>query len=129
MSLDQAPIPREALPPGWGPADLRDDLVSYRRDRPRIELTAERTEATESHPALGLGRCWELRYLVPIGELTVSDSIGRVSTRAAALDALLDGMHLVHDVDEEATSPAEVESALEGISLAGEVPVRSTFEE
>lgn len=121
MSLDHHPIPLEALPPGWGPADNDDGYVAYRRPRPGIELIASRTEADRSHPSLGLGCYWELRYRLPVGEVSVTDTIGHVSTRSAALEGLLQCMHRVHERVEE-PDPVAVEAVLEDVSLGSAVP-------
>ncbi len=122
MPTDQPPIPHEALPPGWGPAEVRDEHVAYRHRQPQIELVAERTEANQSHPALGLCRCWELRYRHPIGELSITKSIGHVSTRRAAFEGLLESMNRIHEFVDDLHDPLEVRAALESVSLDSVVP-------
>ena len=125
MSPDQQPIPREALPPGWGPSELREGRFGYRRSRPPIELLADRTAADRSHPALGLERCWELRCRYSLGDRAITEALGRVSTRRAAVDGLLECMHRVHEVVDEPTDPREVLSALDDVSFSDFVPEAS----
>ncbi|WP_207586519.1 hypothetical protein [Halomontanus rarus] len=122
MPPDQNPIPRDELPPAWGLADHCDEYVEYRRNRPSIELIAAQTDADHSHPVLGLERCWELRYRYPIGEVPVSDSVGRVSTRHAALSGLLECMHRIHNRVEDLHDPLEIQAVLDGVSLGNVVP-------
>lgn len=128
MPIDQRPIPPEALPPGWGSADAGEGRLAYRRGRPAIELIAARTDADRSHPSLGLGRCWELRYRFPLGERSVSESIGRVSTRRAAIDGLLACMNRVHEAVDDPDDPIEVRAALRDVSLSDLVPGDRSFE-
>lgn len=122
MMPDQEPIPREALPPGWGPAAYDGERIAYRRCEPPVELIAAQTDADRSHPTLGLGRCWELRYRHTIGEFPVTERIGRVSTRSAALDGLLRCMHRVHERVERPSDTIAVRSVLEDVSLDDFVP-------
>ena len=122
MVPDQHPIPREALPPGWGPATHCDAEIVYRRTRPPIELIAAKTDADRSHPALGLERCWELRFHHLIGNFPIRESVGRVSTRSAALDGLLESMHRIHDHVENLENPLEIRRVLEEIPLGDRVP-------
>ncbi|WP_255169312.1 hypothetical protein [Natrononativus amylolyticus] len=124
MSADHSPIPREALPPGWGPAEVCDERYAYRRSRPSIELIAARRAGDHAHPGLGLGHCWELRYRHRVGELSVSESIGRVTTRGAALEGLLECMSRIHDGVEELCDPMEIEAALRRVSLENRLPER-----
>ncbi|QFU82091.1 hypothetical protein [Natronorubrum aibiense] len=122
MSPDYLPIPREELPPGWGPADCCDGTFAYRHGQPPIELVADRTSADQTHPGLGLSHCWELRYRYFFTDRTVSESIGRVSTRQAAIEGLLECMHTVHESVDEPTDHAEVRDALEGIRFSDVIP-------
>lgn len=124
MSTDHDAIPREALPPGWGPAEVRDDRLAYRRRRPPIEVIAALADADRTHPGLGLGRCWELRYRHPAAEPPATASIGRVSTRSAALEGLLECMNRLQEAAEEPRDPIEVRTVLEDVSLADFVPGR-----
>lgn len=121
MVPDQHPIPREALPPGWGPAECCEDHLAYRHARPPIELTANRT-AAESHPGLGLCHCWELQYRYSLGERSITESIGSVSTRRAAVEGLLECMTRVNERVEDPFDPIETQAVLEGIALADAVP-------
>lgn len=122
MPPDQPPIPREALPPGWGPIDCCDGCIEYRHGQPPIELVADRTSADCSHPGLGLCRYWELRYRFSLGDWTVSESIGRVSNRQAAVEGLLECMHSIHETTDELPDPIEVRSALERVQFSDYVP-------
>ncbi len=122
MSPDYPPIPREALPPGWGLADCCNETFSYRHTQPPVELLADRTSADRSHPGLGLSRCWELRYRYSLTDRTITESIGRVSTRQAAADGLLECMHLIHESVEEPTDPVEVRDVLERVRFSDVVP-------
>ncbi len=122
MPTEQHPLPPDTLPPGWGPADVSDGHLAYRRRQPPIELVAERTCGTNSHPSLGLGQCWELRYRHPVGELTISEPVGRVSTRQAALNGLLECMSRIHDAVDESADSHDIQAALDTVQLRGAVP-------
>ncbi len=123
MPTDQEPIPPEALPPGWGPADHGAERIAYRRSRPRIELSAALTDGAHSHPSLGIERCWELRYEYDIGELAVSDAICHVSTRHAAVEGLLKCMIRVRDAAGD--DPMGLRTALDGVRFGDIVPDRT----
>ncbi|RQG89161.1 hypothetical protein EA462_12400 [Natrarchaeobius halalkaliphilus] len=123
MSPDHPPIPREALPPGWGLAEHRDDRFSYRCSRLPIELVADAT-IPRPPPGLGLCRCWELRYSYSLGEQPISEAIGRVSTRHAATEGLLECMNRVHETVEDAEDVLYVRTVLERVSLSSLVPER-----
>lgn len=122
MFPDQPPIPREALPPGWGPKDCCDGRFAYRHSRPPIELIADRTAADRAHPGLGLCRYWELRYRYFLTDRAITGSIGRVSTRRAAVEGVLECMERVHETVAEVDDPLAVRDVLEGVSLSDLVP-------
>lgn len=122
MAVDQDPIPREALPPRWGLAELCDDQFVYRHSRPPIELIAESTTADRSHPVIGICRCWELRYRYFLTDRAITESIGRVSTQRAAVDGLLECMHRIHDTVSAADDPLEIREVLDTVSLSDLVP-------
>lgn len=122
MVADQDPIPSEALPPRWGLAERCGDRFVYRYSRPPIELIADSTLADRSHPGLGLCRCWELRYRYFLSDRTIRRSIGRVSTRQAAVDGLLECMRCIHETVSTADGPVEVGEVVDGVSLADLVP-------
>lgn len=122
MSHDRSPIPRDALPAGWGPDEVCDDFVSYCRRRPAIELIARQTEADRPYLVLGLSCCWELRYRHFVGEAPASGIIGRVSTRTAVQRGLLTCMRRINDYVEDAEGVFGVELALETVSLERAVP-------
>lgn len=121
MVPDQHPIPKEALPPGWGPAECCEDYLAYRHTRPPIELTADR-RAAESHPGLGLCHCWVLQYRHSLGEHSITESIGCVSTRHAAAEGLLECMSLVNERVEDLSDPIEMQTVLKGVVLVDIVP-------
>ncbi|ELY46322.1 hypothetical protein [Natronorubrum sulfidifaciens] len=122
MSPDHPPIPRDKLPPGWGPADCCDDQFVYRHRQPAIELVADRTSADRSHPGLGLGRCWELRYRYALTDWTITEAIGRVSTRRAAVTGILECMHRIHDSIDEPADHGEVRDVLERVRFSDVIP-------
>ncbi|WP_254532239.1 hypothetical protein [Natrinema gelatinilyticum] len=122
MAVDQVPIPREALPPRWGLAENGDDRFIYRHSNPTIELIADSTVANRSHPGLGLCRCWELRYRYFMTDRAVTQAIGRVSTRQAAVNGLLECMRRIHDTVSAADGPLEVDDVLDSVRLSGLVP-------
>ena len=122
MSSDQHPVPPEALPPGWGPVECCRDYLAYRHARPPIELIADRTTADSFHPGLGLSHCWELRYQYALEDRAITECIGRVSTRGAAVDGLLECMSRLHDRLENRTDPFEIRNVLADVSLADAVP-------
>ncbi|QLG49695.1 hypothetical protein [Natrinema halophilum] len=122
MTVDQDPIPREALPPRWGPVECQDDRFVYRHNRPSIELIADCTLADRSHPGLGLCRCWELQYRYFMTDRTISQSIGRVSTRQAAIDGLLECMQRIHDTVSAADGPLKVEEVVDSVPLSDLIP-------
>ncbi|APW96980.1 hypothetical protein CHINAEXTREME_03985 [Halobiforma lacisalsi AJ5] len=122
MVADNPPIPPEALPPGWGETELGEGTFAYRYTRPPLELIADRTTADHCHPGLGLGQCWELRYRYPLGDRSVSEEIGRVSTRRAAVDGILECMRRVHEAVESLDDPMEIRRVLDRVSLSDHVP-------
>ncbi|WP_306054920.1 hypothetical protein [Natronococcus wangiae] len=122
MYSDQHPIPREALPPGWGLVERCDGYLAYRHARLPIELVADRTPADGSHPGLGLGRYWELTYRYSLEDRSITESIGRVSTRQAAVKGILECMSRVHDRVENPSDPVEIQGVLEGVVLSDYVP-------
>ena len=122
MPHDQPPIPREALPPGWGPAGCCGGRFEYRHSQPPIELIADRTSADCSHPGLGLCRYWELRYRYFLTDRTITEVIGRVSTRRSAIEGALACMERVHETVPTAEDALEIRDALESVSLPDFVP-------
>lgn len=122
MYTNPRPIPPEALPPGWGPIELCDGKFAYRYSRPPIELIADRTIADNCHPGLGLSYYWELRYRYSLGEQSITDAIGCVSTRQAAIDGLLECMRRIHGTAEALEDPFDVSTVLERVSLSDLVP-------
>ncbi len=126
MPTDQPPIPREALPPGWCPTERCDGRFAYRHSQPPVEVIADRTAADRSHPTLGLGSCWELHCRYFLGDRSITDLVGRVSTREAAVDGLLECMHRIHDRVDESSDQVDVLSVLEELSFSDIVPDRQS---
>ncbi|OVE83449.1 hypothetical protein B2G88_13450 [Natronolimnobius baerhuensis] len=122
MLSDQRPIPPEALPPGWGALEFCQGRFVYRYRQPPIELIADETSADRCHPGLGLHCYWELRYRYSIGDYLHTDQIGRVSTRHAALEGLLECMHRVHERADALEDPFDVSAVLEQVSLSDFIP-------
>lgn len=122
MYSDQHPIPLEALPPEWGPVECCDGYLAYRHTRLPIELIADRTPADGSHPGLGLGYCWDLQYRYSLEDRSITEIVGRVSTRQAAVDGLLECMSRVSDSVENPSDPVEILGILEGVGLTDSVP-------
>ncbi|NGM68644.1 hypothetical protein G6M89_06410 [Natronolimnobius sp. AArcel1] len=129
MPSNPRPIPPEALPPGWGAAELCEGRFRYRYSRPPIELVADRTTADRCHPGLGLNYYWELRYRYSIGEQLHTATIGRVSTRGAALEGLLECMHRVHDKADVLEDPFDVSAVVKRVSLSDFIPGTDTAAE
>ncbi|AFZ72664.1 hypothetical protein [Natronobacterium gregoryi] len=125
MNSNSRALPPDALPPGWSESTVSDDELAYRHCQLPLEFVAARTTADNCHPGLGLGCCWELQYGYPVGNQSVSDVIGRVSTRRAAVDGLLECMHGVHETIESVDSPVTVGEVLECVSLSSLVPAGS----
>ncbi|RQG93980.1 hypothetical protein EA473_12935 [Natrarchaeobius chitinivorans] len=122
MMADNHPIRREELPPGWGPSELRDDRFAYRHSRPPITLVASATSAARSLPGLGLCRCWKLHYRYSLGDRTIRETIGHVSSRRAAVEGLLECMHCVHRTVGDVEDPIEVQRVLDRVSLSCFLP-------
>ncbi|MFA9416077.1 hypothetical protein [Natrinema sp. HArc-T2] len=122
MVTTQDPLPPEALPPGWGLAELGDDQFVYRHTKPPIELVADCASAEQSHPGLGLCRCWTIRYRYYLMHSRISRSIGHVATRQAALDSVLECMRRIHATLSKADDPVTVGAILEDTSLADPIP-------
>ncbi|SEH17492.1 hypothetical protein SAMN04487967_3209 [Natronorubrum sediminis] len=122
MLPDHPPIPREALPPGWGLTSFCDDEVIYRHRNPLIDLVAESTPADRSHPRLGLCRCWALRYRYELGEQFVVEPIGRVATRRAAVDGILECMELINASIDDIADPVALHDLLSRVRLSDGVP-------
>ena len=124
MPIREVPIPREALPPGWGPAEIDDGTLVYRHNGPGVELVADQTEAEQAHPGLGIGRYWELEFRYAVGEQSACKPIANVSTRRAALEGMLECMHRIHERVDDPETPQEVCAVLEDVSLGNVVPGR-----
>ncbi len=122
MTLTQRSLPREELPPNWGPLESSDDRIAYRRSQPPVTLFAVRVPADRSHPSLGLSRYWEIRCRYSVGECSSNELIGSVTTRGAALEALLECMDHVYDSLDSPESPLDIRSALESVSLPALIP-------
>ena len=122
MSPDGPPIPREELPPGWGAVTFCDGQFAYRHRQAPVELVADRTAATRSHPGLGLSRCWELRYQYSLGDQSIAESIGHVSTRRAAVEGVLQCMHHIHESVDELCGPVEIQDVLDRVRFSDVVP-------
>ncbi len=122
MVTTQEPIPPEALPPGWGPVELGDGRFVYRHNNPPIELVADSTSAEQSHPGLGLCRCWKLCYRVFLTDSAITRSIARVSTRQAALDGLLECMHSIHEASSRADDLVAIKAILDSVSFSELIP-------
>lgn len=122
MAPDQPPIPNEALPPGWGPADCCDGRFVYRSSQPPIKLIADRTAADRAHPGLGLCRYWELRYRYFLADRAITEPIGHVSTRRAAVEGLLECMQRINRTVSNVDGPVEVGDVLDRVSLSDFVP-------
>ncbi|AHF98319.1 hypothetical protein HALLA_04940 [Halostagnicola larsenii XH-48] len=122
MSLMQRSLPREELPPNWGPLEHSDDRIAYRHSSPPLTLIAVCVSADRSHPSLGLSRYWEIRYRYSIGECTTTEVLGRVTTYDAALEGLLECMIRVHDTVESPDSPLDLCTVLGSVSLPASVP-------
>lgn len=125
MSLIQRSLPREELPPNWGPLEHSDDRIAYRHSSPPLTLFAVCVSADRSHPSLGLSRCWEIRYRYSIGECTTTEMLGRVTTCNAALEGLSECMSHVYNTVESPESPLDICAELESVSLPGLVPDES----
>ncbi len=122
MYPDQNPLPPEVLPPGWGLSEHCDDCITYRHRSLPLELIADRTDPNQSHPGLGLPCCWELRHRYSFGDRSVVETIGRVATRRAAIDGLLECMNRIYDATEEPVDPVEVQIVLDRVALEDVVP-------
>jgi len=122
MRADHHPIPHEALPPGWGPAVVDRDHLRYRRRQPKLELHARQTAPDQSHPGLGIGRCWRLEYCHHVGELPVTETIAHLPTKRAAIRGLLSAMHCIHEAVDQPDDPLSVQAALENVSLEHRLP-------
>lgn len=121
MPIDQHPLPREALPPGWGPSECGDCQFVYHYRQPPIELAAERTGG-RCPPSLGLDCCWELRCRCAVDDRSLSHVIGHVSNRLAAANGLLECMRSIHRTVDESSDPLEVLSVLTDVPLSDTVP-------
>lgn len=121
------PHPHEELPPGWGGVDDDDDRVSFRHYDPQVELCAVPVPADRSHPTLGLCRCWELRFCYPVGECSATERLGRVPTRTAAVDGLLECIEYLYETVGSPEDPHDVCTALESMPLRSAIPERSSI--
>lgn len=126
MSLIQRSLPRDELPPNWGPLEHTEDRIAYRHSTPPLTLYAVCVSADQSHPSLGLSRCWEIRYRYSIGECTTTEVLGRVTTCNAALEGLLECMTHVYDTVESPDSPLDICAALGSVSLPASLPDESS---
>lgn len=122
MTPDYYPIPRDSLPPGWGLAEHCGDRIVYRHTQPPLALIATKSGGDQTHPCLGINCCWELHYRFTVGDYAVTRPIGRVTTRSAALNGLLECMHQLNDAVDDQTNPTEISAVLERVPLADVVP-------
>ena len=88
---DSGPIPTGALPKGWTPAG--DDLT-FEHPPDGLEVCADRRPEDAAETA-GAPCAWKVRYERRVGEATERRTVGTVTTRDAAVDALLSCMRRV----------------------------------
>ena len=129
MRDERQPVPPRGLPPGWSPVASDEDRVALRMGDLPVEFVAKRTADSGGNPRLGVGRCWELSYRYSIGDVTASDVVGRVRTRSAAIDGLLECVTTVHEEIDGSIDGTDVRAVLEDVRLRSVVPDEYSFEE
>lgn len=106
MSLAREPLPEKTLPPGWCVSTVAPGRVVYRWDALDLSLEATRTDATHTHPVLGVTYCWELHLCYSIGECSCEDRLARVPSRQELEDELISCLEAVHRGVSASSEPA-----------------------
>lgn len=112
MSLEWELLPEETLPPGWCVSTVAPGRVVYRWDDFDLSLEATRTDATHTHPALGVTYCWELYLCYSIGECSCEDRLARVPSREELQDELKSCLEAVHRGLSDSSDPVSAVHAL-----------------
>lgn len=115
------------FPSGWVCERAAEDALVFGRSDGRFEVSAMRTD---SPLPFDLPCGWELTGREYLGESVRESSIGVVTTRAAAADALQSCMERVSEALRGADSANDLslDTLLEDVSLRGEIPSRTTRE-
>lgn len=119
-----SPLPEDVRPPcGWVCARACGDELVFSYGRDGIEVIATKTDET-SAPPFDLLNGWEVTCRKRAGESMSERSVGRVTTRAAAADALYSCMERVSSLVRTTGSADTIalSTIAEDVPLRGEIP-------
>ncbi len=122
--IDMSPLPEDIQPPaGWVCKRVRADELVFAHDTGGMEVAATSIDETQPLP-FDLARGWEVTCRIHAGESTSEHSVGRVTTRAAAVAALRSCMERANRLDKAGDSPESLTPATiaADIDLRGEIP-------
>ena len=119
-----SPLPEDVqLPSGWVCKRIEADELVFAHGTGGLEVEAACVDETQPLP-FDLTRCWEVVCRLRAGESSSECSVGRVTTRAAAVEALRSCMkHANRLVGRGGSTEALTPGAIAAdVDLRGEVP-------
>jgi hypothetical protein len=119
-----SPVPEDLrLPCGWVCKRVRTDELVVAHNTGGLEIEATSIDETQPLP-FDLARGWEVVFRVRAGESASEHSVGRVTTRAAAVEALRACMERANRLAERTGSKAALSPAAVAadIDLRDEIP-------
>jgi hypothetical protein len=119
-----SPVPEDLhLPCGWVCKQVDADELVFAHSTGLVEVEATSIDGTQPLP-FDLARGWDVTCRIRAGESSSEHSVGRVTTRAAALAALRSCMERANRLANEADSPASLTPAIiaADIDLRDEIP-------
>lgn len=122
--IHMSPLPEDVQPPaGWVCKRVRRDELVFTRSTGGLEVEATTIDGTQPLP-FDLVRGWKVTCRMRARESASEHSVGRVTTRAAAVEALLSCMERANRLAERVGSPAGLTPAAiaTDIDLRGEIP-------
>jgi hypothetical protein len=122
--MEMSPLPEDVqLPSGWVCKHVDADVLVFVRSTGELEVEAACVDGTQPLP-FELTQCWEVTCRLRARESASECSIGRVTTRAAAVAALRSCMeHANRLVRRDGSTGTLTPSAIAaGVDLRGEVP-------
>jgi hypothetical protein len=122
--MDMSPLPEDVqLPSGWVCKRIDADELVFAHGTGGLEVEAACIDGTQPLP-FELTQCWEVTCRLRARESASECSIGRVTTRAAAVEALRSCMEQANRlVRRDGSTDTLTPSAIAGgVDLRGEVP-------
>lgn len=122
--MEMSPLPEDVqLPSGWVCKRIETDELVFARSAGGLEVEATFVDGAQPLP-FELTQCWEVTCRLRARESASECSIGRVTTRAAAVEALQSCMeHANRLVRRDGSTDTLTPGAIAGeIDLRGEIP-------